>query len=155
MAYLDVAFQSGNSDLFWKANLVAAWDSTHHRFKELENLPYRGDWVLRCELTVFGDVREFPQSLVSAQTDETLSVEISMGKLNLLIPGYLDKLIWFEKIKKAGCCTTTEIRERGYPRFSVVALATFQPPRHMHVPNVWEWDTIGPSAGLPSLGKRR
>jgi hypothetical protein len=155
MAYLDVGFQNGNSDLLWKANLAVAWNSARQRFKEIENLPYRGEWVLRCELTVFGDVTEFPQSMVSAKADEMSSVEVSKGKLTLLVPAYLDKLLWFPKLNKAGCCTTTELTKIGYPRFSVVALATFQPPRHMYVPDVRVWDTIGPSAGLPSLGKRR
>ena len=133
-----------------------AWDSKRHRFKEVENLPYRGEWAIRCELTVSGYATEFPLELVSAKADEMLSIEISKGKLYLLMCDCRGKQVqWFSKIRKAGCVAEAAIIESGYPRFSVVALATFQPPRHMDVSDIREWDTIGPSAGLPSLGRRR
>ena len=100
-------------------------------------------------------VPSFPKALAAGRLDKALTVELLNGKLTLVVHNYESGFQWFPRLKKAGCIVEDAIINRGYPRFSVVALATFEPPRHMDIPDEIGWDPIGPSAGLPSLGRRR
>jgi hypothetical protein len=156
MVYLDVGFEG--SHMLWKANLETGWNDGGY-FKEIENLAYPAELTLRCELRVygrgeFGGITSFPHDLKATKEDDAISLEISTGRMRLLLKYWKAQLQWFNKIKKAGLVNEFNIMI-GFGVLNVVALATFIPPRKMHVPDVYVWDTIGPSAGLPTLGKRR
>jgi len=96
MAYLDVTFE--RSHLLWNANLVMGWDERGF-YKEIENLPYMGEWKLRCELRVtgmgqFSGISTFPEDFEACVDTEAISVAISSGKLRLLLNDYKSNLQW-------------------------------------------------------------
>jgi hypothetical protein len=164
MPYLEISYQNKARGLRAIARVAAAW--CRHKmcycFSEQDYLDFRADWRIRVQVQVIGspyflnkDVKQFPEDLVAEGDSQSFHYVISGGNLELSSPDFVKHLQWFENSKKAGVFSVATIWTESTLNFDVKLWIMFHPPPNAKPKTVWEWDTIGPSAGLPNLGKRR
>jgi hypothetical protein len=109
------------------------------------------------------DLRLHVQLLASGWVDESLAesfrfqgnagifqYDLCAARFEVVIPNYQDQIEWFASTRKAGFHCAS-----GFDAFRIELWAFFHPPSRMVVRDIREWNCIAPSAGLPSLGKRR
>jgi hypothetical protein len=149
--YIDVTWLNGRSGLRWKAKLALAWNSKYRRFKEIEVLQMEADFKLRCELRVAGPFSEFPEFLRYEMDGPDRVVKIADGLLDLELRHILepDCFAGDRRISRWVKDLWINIDSQN---FGIKALATLQPPRGMHVPDVYIRSHFF-CGGLPSLGK--
>lgn len=86
---------------------------------------------------------------------------LTSKSLELYLPDYLRHLQWYARKSKAGISGGARIfllpkdEKRAQPYLDALYWVYVHPPRRMEIRDVREWDLIAPSAGLPTLGKRR